>query len=65
MSIVGELTEIRGVAWVCSGGAAVGGVRSVPDRIARSQSERAAPPARVGKSVIARPQKGAEIYFGA
>ena len=32
-----------------SGGAAVGGARSVPDHAARSNSERAAPSARVGK----------------
>jgi len=35
MSIVGAISEICGFASVASGGAAVGNVRSVPDRAAR------------------------------
>ena len=38
MSIVGAISEICGFASVASGGAAVGNVRSVPDRAARSYS---------------------------
>ena len=48
MSIVGAISEICGFASVASGGAAVGNVRSVPDRAARSYSERAPPSARLG-----------------
>ena len=48
MSIVFLFDENPDVALACSGGAAVGGVRSVPDHAARSNSERAAPSARVG-----------------
>src|SRR5258707_10187608 len=46
--IVGAISEICGFASVASGGAAVGNVRSVPDRAARSYSERAPPSARLG-----------------
>src|SRR6266436_10429579 len=48
MSIVGAISEICGFASVASGGAAVGNLRSVPDRAARSYSERAPPSARLG-----------------
>jgi len=43
MSIVFLFDENPDVASAGSGGAAVGGARSVPDRAARSNSERAAP----------------------
>ena len=49
MSIVFLFDENPNVASGGSGGAAVGGARSVPDRAARSNSERAAPSACVGK----------------
>ena len=49
MSIVFLFDENPDVASAGSGGAAVGGARSVPDHAARSNSERAAPSARVGK----------------
>ena len=42
-------SENPDVASAGSGGAAVGGARSVSDHAARSNSERAAPSARVGK----------------
>jgi hypothetical protein len=48
MSIVFLFDENPDVASAGSGGAAVGGARSVPDHSARSNSERAAPSARVG-----------------
>ena len=48
VSIVGEFRENPNVASAGSGGAAVGGARSVPDHAAGSNSERAAPSARVG-----------------
>ena len=48
MSIVFLFDENPDVASAGSGGAAVGGARSVPDHAARSNSERAAPSARVG-----------------
>ena len=48
MSIVFLFDENPDVASAGSGGAAVGGARSVADRAARSYSERAAPSARVG-----------------
>ena len=48
MSIVFLFDENPNVASAGSGGAAVGGARSVPDHAARSNSERAAPSARVG-----------------
>ena len=48
VSIVGLFDENPDVASAGSGGAAVGGARSVPDHAARSNSERAAPSARVG-----------------
>ena len=48
MSIVFLFDENPDVASAGSGGAAVGGTRSVPDHAARSNSERAAPSARVG-----------------
>ena len=48
MSIVFLFEENPDVASAGSGGAAVGGARSVPDHAARSNSERAAPSARVG-----------------
>ena len=48
MSIVFLFDENSDVASAGSGGAAVGGARSVPDHAARSNSERAAPSARVG-----------------
>ena len=48
MSIVFLFDENPDVASVGSGGAAVGGARSVPDHAARSHSERAVPSARVG-----------------
>src|SRR5262249_50382003 len=47
MSIVFLFDENPDVASAGSGGAAVGGARSVPDHAARSNSERAAPSARV------------------
>ena len=43
MSIVFLFDENPDVASAGSGGAAVGGARSVPDHAARSNSERAAP----------------------
>jgi hypothetical protein len=49
MSIVLLFDENPDVASAGSGGAAVGGVRFVPYRAARSNSEQAAPSARVGK----------------
>ena len=49
MSIVFLFDENPDVASAGSGGAAVGGARSVPDRAARSNSERATPSACVGK----------------
>ena len=49
MSIVFLFDENPDVASTGSGGAAVGGARSVPDHAARSNSERAAPSACVGK----------------
>ena len=48
MSIVFLFDKNPDVASAGSGGAAVGGARSVPDHAARSNSERAAPSARVG-----------------
>jgi hypothetical protein len=48
MSIVFLFDENPDVASAGSGGAAVGGARSVPDHAARSNSERAAPSACVG-----------------
>ena len=48
LSIVFLFDENPDVASAGSGGAAVGGARSVPDHAARSNSERAAPSARVG-----------------
>src|SRR5215813_4988442 len=48
MSIVFLFDENSDVASAGSGGAAVGGARSVPDHAARSNSERAARSARVG-----------------
>src|SRR5215475_15288713 len=48
MSIVFLFDENPDVASAGSGGAAVGGARSVPDHAARSNSERPAPSARVG-----------------
>ena len=48
LSIVFLFEEYPGVASAGSGDAAVGGARSVPDRTARSNSERAAPSACVG-----------------
>src|SRR5499433_3547350 len=48
MSIVFLFDENPDVASAGSGGAGVGGARSVPDHAARSNSERAAPSARVG-----------------
>ena len=48
MSIVFLFDENPNVASAGSGGAAVGGARSVPDHAARSNSERAAPSACVG-----------------
>ena len=49
MSIVFLFDENPDVASAGSGGAAVGGARSVQDHAARSNSERAAPSACVGK----------------
>jgi hypothetical protein len=49
MSIVFLFDENPDVASAGSGGAAVGGARSVPDHAARSNSERAAPSAGVGR----------------
>src|SRR5262245_42026332 len=49
MSIVFLFDENPDVASAGSGGAAVGDARSVPDHAARSNSERAAPSACVGK----------------
>jgi hypothetical protein len=49
MSIVFLFDENPDVASAGSGGAAVGGARSIPDRAARSNSERAAPSACVGR----------------
>ena len=49
MSIVFLFDENPDVASAGSGGAAVGGARSVPDHAARSNSERAAPSACVGR----------------
>jgi hypothetical protein len=48
VSIVFLVDENPNVASVSLGGVVVGGARSVPDRAARSNSERAAPSARVG-----------------
>jgi hypothetical protein len=53
MSIVFLFDENPDVASAGSGGAAVGGARSVPDHAARSNSERAAPSAHVGRRVSA------------
>src|SRR5215510_2595605 len=53
MSIVFLFDENPDVASAGSGGAAVGGARSVPDRAARSNSERAAPSACVGRRLSA------------
>src|SRR5215510_9591254 len=53
MSIVFQFDENPDVASAGSGGAAVGGARSVPDRAARSNSERAAPSACVGRRLSA------------
>jgi len=54
MSIVFLFDENPDVASAGSGGAAVGGARSVPDHAARSSSERAARSARVGKRFSTR-----------
>src|SRR5262249_54365988 len=48
LSITFLFDENPDVASAGSGGAAVGGARTVPDHAARSNSERAAPSARVG-----------------
>jgi len=48
LSIVFLVDENPNVASAGLGGVVVGGARSVPDRAARSNSERAAPSARVG-----------------
>jgi hypothetical protein len=53
MSIVFLFDENPDVASAGSGGAAVGGARSVPDHAARSNSERAAPSACVGRRLSA------------
>jgi hypothetical protein len=67
MSIVGAISEICGFASVASGGAAVGNVRSVPDRAARSYSERAPPSARLGNGfrLLRLVNDGALRPFGA
>ena len=49
LSIVFLVDENPNVASAGSGGVVVGGARSVPDRAARSNSERAVPSACVGK----------------
>ena len=49
LSIVFLVDENPNVASAGLGGVVVGGARSVPDRAARSNSERAAPSACVGK----------------
>src|SRR5215510_1371296 len=53
MSIVFLFDENPDVASAGSGGAAVGGARSVPDHAARSNSERAAASACVGRRLSA------------
>src|SRR5262245_36523542 len=58
MSIVFLFDENPNVASTGSGGAAVGGSRSMPDHAARSNSERAAPPARVGNRFSAPQHDG-------
>ncbi len=64
MSIVFLFDENPDVASAGSGGAAVGGARSVPDHAARSNSERAAPSARVGNRFSA-PQMRVLILWSA
>jgi hypothetical protein len=54
MSIVFLFDENPDVASAGLGGVVVGGARSVPDHAARSNSERAAPSARVGKRFSTR-----------
>src|SRR5882672_826538 len=61
-SIVFLVDENPNVASAGLGGVVVGGARSVPDRAARSNSERAAPSACVGKRFSALRLSGGPVF---